>query len=185
MNNHPCSACKHLLGRSCCEPSKEDNGGPWHPLTYSEAVRIALATRMPLVAAVRVERVNRAMLTLIRKVHPFEASQVVDGVGLFLQKWDGSTPCPYLGPRGCTLGEAKPNSCYLYPFERKGKRWTVLDHPGHQCLVQNWSRGNVAQAKRMFDVTREQLDVVWKRWQEDRKTHAIMMRERVIPCYLG
>lgn len=66
--------------------------------------------------------------------------------------------CPRLGPEGCTLGDARPVTCHLYPL-RINPQGTLVLH-GNTRFPQGMCKGNRGQGPMLIDALRPGLVVV-------------------------
>ena len=170
-----CGQCKMLYGASCCE---DKGGGPYFPMSYGEAARIARHRKSTVKDSVVVRKVPDEEKKLLRSVAGKQISDlIVNGVGLYLPRSDGQ--CEYLNTK-CTIQNYKPYLCATFPFKLTMGVWTLgtLADSGF-CLGQDTvGEFNTAEGLKLFGETVRNLNGLHERWKRDLQSHAANMKRR-------
>ena len=127
-----CARCA-ASGNACCV-SAEGVSGP--PLTPGDIERIAAATRLRARDFTVSREVDAVEQQAWEEEDPATRGLVREGRVVALARRGAA--CIFLGPRGCTLGEAKPLLCARFPFVRRRNSLEVK--PGGDCLAVAESR---------------------------------------------
>lgn len=146
-------------------------------MTYGEAARIARTTGKSLGQAVDIRPVDNELVAWWQGFSPPHAELLkAGGVGLYLPVVEGA--CVYLGPSGCSIPQAKPNTCAMFPFSKGPRGWVVgqLVQERGFCFGQDTNAGDLAKTMETFGETKEHLDAVARRAERDTKNHAAQMR---------
>lgn len=92
----------------------------------------------------------------------------------------GNQRCGWLGDQGCTLGDARPVTCLLYPFKVNAAGTIVLHH--RTVGETSCCAGNHGQGPMLIDAMRGSFTVLFGALAYDRARAAILAgRDAVIP----
>jgi Fe-S-cluster containining protein len=143
--SHVCARCS-ALGGGCCR-NEAGLSGP--PLTPGDIERIAARSGQQPAAFVVERPVDAEELQAWRADDRALAATGKSGLlrSLALRGAD----CHFLGPIGCTLGEARPLACQRFPFVSLGRRLTA--RAPFRCLALEEAPG-LDEALRVFGLRR-------------------------------